>query len=217
MDKLARAIQYSLRVIQSPQYKAWNRQPYRYETAQNRWGPHFMNILQLENHGSFEFNDNLNTIKRKLKLYKTMKSSEKALLTRLYRPGFSNIGYPMRNNNTHIKPVRNWYLNVLAKKYNVPKNWLNEIPAIAQSKPGKYIEYSIGKKYYPQYANRNIAAKQIVRRVGTLYSKRLDKRISMSKKATRPLPNEIREPIMNIAFPFTRRRRSPSVGRTFNS
>jgi len=216
MDKLANAIHYSLRVILSPQYKAWNRLPYHYETAQNIWGPHFMNILQLENHGIFEFNDNLNTIKRKLKLYKTMKSSEKALLTRLYHPGFSNIGVGVRK-NAQIKPVRNWYLNVLAKKYNVPKNWLNEIPAIVQSKPGKHIQYSLTKKYTPRYANRNIAGKQIARRVGTLYSKRLEKRISLAKKAIRPLPNEIREPIMNTAFPFTQRRRSPSVGRTFNS
>ena len=216
MEKLAHAIHYSLRVIKSPQYKAWNRQPDHYENAKNIWGPHFMNILQIEKYGSFEFNDNLNTIKRKLKLLKNLKSSEKALLTRLYHPSFSNIGYPMRN-NAKIQPVRNWYLNVLAKKYNVPKNWLNEVAAITESKPGKYIQYSLGKKYYPRYMNRNIAGKQIARRVGTLYSKQLEKRISLAKKATRPLPNEIREPIMNTAFTFTSRRRSPSVGRTFNS
>lgn len=215
MDKLANAIHYSLRILATPYYHAWYRQPYRYETAQNIWGPHFMNILEIEKHGSFEFNDNLNTIKRKLKLYKNLKSSEKALLTRLYHPSFSNIGFPMRN-NTRIKPVRNWYLNVLAKKYNVPKNWLNEVAAIAESKPGKYIQYSQGKKYYPKYMNRNIAGKQIARKVGTLYSKQLEKRISLAKKATRPLPNEIRGPIINTAFPFTQRRRSPSVGRTFN-
>jgi hypothetical protein len=218
MEKLARNIQYSLRVIQSPQYRAWSRN-HGWQSAQNIWGPQFMNVMAIGKHGEFKFNDNLNTIKRKLKLIKNMTSKEKALLARLVHPSYHGIGNGVRNNNAHIKPVRNWYIGVLAKKYNVPKNWLNENPAIINSKAGNYAMYGLRKTYTPGNmfgSNKTIAGKQLARKLGALYAKRIERRVSAAKKATKSLPNELREPILNMAFPFTRRHRSVSVGTLFN-
>jgi hypothetical protein len=219
MDKLAQNIQYSLRIMQSPQYRAWSRN-HGWQSAQNVWGPEFMSFSKLNKHGSFQFNDNLNTIKRKLQLIKNMTSKEKALLARLVHPSYHGIGNNVRNNNAHVKPVRNWYIGVLAKKYNVPKNWLVENPAIINSKAGNYALYSLRKKYAPGTvfgSNRNIARKQIARRVGTLYAKQLERRASAAKKAIKSLPNELRGRILNQAFPFTRRHRSISPGGLFSS
>lgn len=199
-EKLARRIKYSTGII--------------FSNAQYR-GPNFLNLPEIEKYGNFSPNDSINTIIRKIKLVKKLLPKEKALLTRLYEPYYAGIGQNVRN-NAIIKPVRNWYLGVLAKKYGVPKNWLNENPAIYRSKAGRYIDYALTKKYEPQHANKNIAGKQLARKVSRVYSAALNRRIATAKKAVKKLPSPVRERVMNTAFPGTRRHRSPSVGRAFN-
>lgn len=211
MEKIAQRIKYSLPILYSNEY---HRRRY-WETPRNRWGPQFMNWDEMAKYGSFNSSDSLNTIKRKLQLIKNLKSSEKALLTRLYEPYYAGVGQNVRN-NTKIKPVRNWYLGVLSKKYGVPKNWLNENPAINNSKAGKYMKHALAKKYQPREANESIAAKQLARKVSRAYVKTLETRIATAKKATQSLPSPIRKRIISQAFPGTRRHRSPNVGRTFN-
>lgn len=202
-EKLAHRIKFSL--------------PYSWVPVSN-WvsrDPRYMSGFNIEKYGNFRSNNSINTIIRKIQLVKKLLPKEKALLTRLYEPYYAGIGQNVRN-NAKIKPVRNWYLGVLAKKYGVPKNWLNENPAIAGSKAGRYIEYALTKKYEPLYANKNIARKQLARKVSRVYSAALNRRIATAKKAVKSLPSPVRERVMNTAFPGTRRHRSPSVGRTFN-
>lgn len=209
-EKLAHRIKFSL--------------PYRWRPTPNwvSWDPKYMSGFNIQKYVRFKNNNSfnhryisINNIVKEIQKVKKITSREKALLMRLYEPYFSNIGSEVRN-NAKIKPVRNWYIGILSKKYGIPKNWFEDNPAIAWSKAARYIEYALTKKYAPHYANKNIAGKQLARKVSRVYSAALNRRIATAKKAVKTLPSPVRERVLNTAFPGTRRHRSPSVGRTFN-
>ena len=83
-------------------------------------------ISQMNNaFGNFKFNNNVNTIARKIQLVRSLTSAEVRLLARLYDPSFSGINNGLNNRNTEAR-----YINKLATKYTVPRNWLEENPAI---------------------------------------------------------------------------------------
>jgi hypothetical protein len=182
--------------------------------AQRRMYPNYVNVNK---YGSFEFNNNLNTIQRKLQLLKNMKQKEKNLLVRLYDPNY----YGGNRNNTKIKPVRNWYIGVLAKKYKVPVEWFQLNPALIGSKRGRHIEYMMTKIYTPSlltFVNSQRAKKQLARKLSRAYVSSINRRVQAAKKTLEPLRgvNELRSQVLNTAFPHTTRHRSPSVGRLFS-
>lgn len=166
-----------------------------------------LNTAWINSYGNFNTNDNVDKIKRKLQLVKKLKSGEKTLLWRLYEPYFSNVNSEKRNNNK-IKPIRNWYLGVLAKKYNVPKNWLNENPGL-----NPHPKRPLNKKFNP---NESQLQKRAVRRISKARITQLERRSNVAKKALSPLRGTpFYENILKQSL--GKRRLSPvSPGRLFN-
>ena len=83
-------------------------------------------ISQMNNaFGNFKFNNNVNTIARKIHLVRSLTAGEVRYLVRLYNSSFSGLNNAMNNKNTEAR-----YINKLAAKYTVPRNWLEENPAI---------------------------------------------------------------------------------------
>jgi hypothetical protein len=84
-------------------------------------------ISQMNNaFGNFKFNNNVNTIARKIQLVRSLTVGEVRYLVRLYNSSFSG-GI---NNAVNNKNIEARYINKLAAKYTVPRNWLEENPAI---------------------------------------------------------------------------------------
>jgi hypothetical protein len=85
-------------------------------------------ISQMNNaFGNFKFNNNVNTIARKIQLVRSLTVGEVRYLVRLYDSSFSGINI---NNAVNNKNIEARYINKLAAKYTVPRNWLEENPAI---------------------------------------------------------------------------------------
>lgn len=202
---LAEKIQYSLKINQL-----------QLSAAQRNQLP---NYVETNKYGHFEWTNNINTIQRKLQLFKNLKPKEKRLLIRLYDPSY--YGGNNKRNNAVIQPVRNWYLGILAKKYKVPVEWFQLNPALIGSKRGRHIEYMMTKIYTPSlltFVNSQRAKKQLARKLSRAYVSSINRRVQAAKKTLEPLRgvNELRSQVLNTAFPHTTRHRSPSVGRLFS-
>jgi hypothetical protein len=202
---LAEKIQYSLKINQL-----------QLSAAQRNQLP---NYVETNKYGHFEWTNNINTIQRKLQLFKNLKPKEKRLLIRLYDPSY--YGGNNKRNNAVIQPVRNWYLGILAKKYKVPVEWLNLNTGLMGSTRGKHVEYAMLRMYDPHIAGwcpRHRTEKTLARRLSRTYSATINRRVQAAKKELEPLRrvSPLRGRILNLAFPYTQRHRSPSVGRTFN-
>jgi hypothetical protein len=168
------------------------------------------NTAWINRYGNFNTNNSVETIKRKLQLVKKMKPSEKTLLWRLYEPYFSNV-HPEKRNNNKIKPTRNWYIGVLAKKYNVPRNWLNENPGL---NPGP--KYPLHKKFILEHYPTE-SQKRAVRRISKARVGQLERRSNVAKKALSPLRGTpFYETILRQSLGGTRRFNQVSPVRLFN-
>jgi hypothetical protein len=100
--------------------------------------------------------NNKNTVLKKIQLMRRMTEKEKGLLARLYTETMYMMTPSGYVNSSKRKAVLDWFINILAKKYNVPKNWLFQHPGMILSRGGQSYEQKFKRRKAPGWLGKQI-------------------------------------------------------------